>query len=104
MTNEESKFKEDMKALGYTVYRNGYPDFLLEKDNMLVFVEIKNNFDSIKPQQRRMFKLLQKHGIKVAICYGGDPKKVYEYEEGLPLQPFKYQFQTGINKPNRIEL
>lgn len=53
--------------LGYQVISVGMPDFILLKDEFLVFVEIKTENDRPSEGQKRAVRLLKEHGYKARI-------------------------------------
>ena len=42
-TATEQAFADKMKASGWEVFRNGFPDFLCRKDGKAILVEVKAN-------------------------------------------------------------
>jgi hypothetical protein len=62
-----------MLAQGCTIYRNGWPDFLIDTDDgRTIAVEVKAPTDQVRPAQRRMFAALERLGIPVFVW---DPRK-----------------------------
>jgi len=67
MNKSEKKIKEKYERLGYKVYKNGFPDFMLFRDGKLEFSEVKYWKDTLKPNQRTVRRLLQECGFKVRL-------------------------------------
>lgn len=78
----ELAFADEAERRGWVVHRNGWPDFLLERNGKIVAVEIKRPTTAIptrtgRPQvgraskptreQRRIHRLLRQHGIPVLV-------------------------------------
>lgn len=63
----EAQFKDKAINRGYIVHRPSWPDFILEKDNQLYFVEVKSNKDSVSNTQKETFNLLERHGHKIFL-------------------------------------
>lgn len=61
------------ESQGFDVIHNGAPDLILLKDGKIKFVEIKCNNDTLKEEQKRSIKLLNKHGFtarkETVSCY-----------------------------------
>lgn len=68
MNLQEEQFQIEFEKMGYTVLRNGWPDFLIVKDGAIAGVEIKGKNDTIKPNQQRMMDILSGFGIR---CFVG---------------------------------
>lgn len=43
---------------GWTLHRNGWPDFLAEKDGKFRFIEVKDGYDRLSKSQKRMIGAL----------------------------------------------
>jgi len=54
--------------MGYTVLRNGWPDFLITKGGITAGVEIKGRNDTVKPNQQLMMDTLSAASIR---CFVG---------------------------------
>ena len=63
----EAKFKNAAAKNGYTVHRPSWPDFILEKDGKLLFVEVKGANDEVSKFQRQTFNLLVEHGFPIFL-------------------------------------
>jgi len=57
----------ELEAEGYEVLDKGWPDFLAYKDGKIRLVEVKQNTDQIRPEQRRMAEILESLGFPVEI-------------------------------------
>ncbi len=67
MHKSEQEVKEQLEQEGWTVYRNGWPDFAAIKNGMLRFVEVKAT-GHLSNEQLRMFALLNGlFGIEVEV-------------------------------------
>jgi len=67
---------EKLKSEGWTVHRNGWPDFLAEKDGVFRFIEVKRVPDRLSANQKNMCRaLFRLTGIKLEVRQykkGGD--------------------------------
>lgn len=70
----EDKFTKEITKKGWKTIRNGWPDFLIYKDNEIAFVEVKRDgkSDKLKRNQVQMLTLLTKAGFK---CYVWKPNR-----------------------------
>lgn len=59
MHKSEKEVQDKLEQEGWTVYRNGWPDFLAEKDGAFRLLEVKAT-GNLSPEQVRMFALLQR--------------------------------------------
>ena len=71
-TKTEKEFLYKAIAAGWEVISKGWPDFLITKGNRIAAVEVKRGPDQLMPHQRKVLKLLSKHGIK---SYKWSPKR-----------------------------
>ena len=71
----EAKFKCEAIKKGWKVLRNGWPDYLIYKDDQIAFVEVKDKGDWLKPNQIEMLSLLSKFGLK---CFTWRPDKGFK--------------------------
>lgn len=59
-----------LRADGWTVHRNGWPDFLAEKDGKFRLVEVKRKPDRLSGNQKNMCKaLFRLTGLKLEVRY-----------------------------------
>ena len=65
--NPEQLFYKQATDNGYTVYRSGWPDYLITKDNKIIFVEVKGKGDKLRNSQKAMLKILSDHGLTCFI-------------------------------------
>lgn len=64
----ERKFRELAAAAGYSVTKRGWPDFILEKEGRIIFVEVKKNpRTGLKRDQARIAKILVAAGLEVFL-------------------------------------
>lgn len=64
----ERDFRELAAAAGYTVSKRGWPDFILERDGRIIFVEVKKNPRAgLKRDQARIAKILVAAGLEVYL-------------------------------------
>lgn len=61
MKKSENIVRRELEADGWTVLRNGWPDFLAIKGARAKFVEVKTNSTPFSPEQKAMFRALWKH-------------------------------------------
>jgi hypothetical protein len=73
--NAEAVFRRKAIASGWEVLKSGWPDFLIIKDNKVVFVEVKSEWDVLKPNQILMLNILAGLGMK---CYTWRPDKGFK--------------------------
>lgn len=71
LNDAEKEFKKKATDKGWNVIKNGWPDFLIYKDNEIRFIEVKNGKDKLREDQIKMLKTLTKYGLK---CYTWHPK------------------------------
>lgn len=58
---------------GWEVIKRGWPDFLAVRDGEIRFIEVKpDSRRKMKPQQKRVAKILARLGIEVEILTPGD--------------------------------
>lgn len=74
------------------VLRNGWPDFLVERDGETFAVEVKRGTDDISGAQARMFEALERAGIKV---YVWNPRKP---EAAVPWRKFRPGRLRGLER------
>ena len=74
MTPTERIVYNELKAEGYEVLNNGWPDFLaIAPDGKLRLIEVKGNGDFVKANQKRVHELLQQAGLSVEVIQFGTP-------------------------------
>lgn len=69
MTPAEQIVYDKLKAQGYKVLHNGWPDFLAHKDGKVIAVEVKYERDSLKASQAECHRLLDLAGLPVSTVY-----------------------------------
>lgn len=71
MKRTEDVIRKKYEAAGYTVYRNGWPDFLVEKDGVFFGVEVKiaryNGGECVSDDQSDMMTALHRAGVPTKI-------------------------------------
>lgn len=81
--NTEQLVASKFFSAGWTVYRNGWPDFLFEKDGRLKWIEVKqrrrytgsdgkvriSKTSKLSRSQRRIHKALKAYGIEVQVIH-----------------------------------
>lgn len=74
MNKLEEKVAQYYTKQGYIVYRNGWPDFLLQKNSEFMAVELKGKKDDLKAHQElilsRLTKIMPVRLIKEGVGYG----------------------------------
>lgn len=64
----EKGFEKKLEDAGYKVYKNGWPDFLIEdKAGNCLMIEFKSKYDRLHDNQIEMIKKLSTLGYNVAI-------------------------------------
>lgn len=73
MNESESVFEVMAKSKGYTILRNGWPDFaLMRADGSLFCVEVKSYADSLSLEQVHMIDFLAFAGIPCYVSKNGE--------------------------------
>lgn len=78
----QSKVKKEYESKGYTVLNiirlgdNGYPDLLCMKDGEVIWIECKEEKDTLKPLQKVRIKQLRDNGFE-AFCLQDKKGKIY---------------------------
>lgn len=68
MNLRESKIYESLLSYrGTTVYRRGWPDFLVVRNGVVSCVEVKSKIDSPSEEQLQIHKALESCGISVNL-------------------------------------
>jgi len=62
------EFPRMAKELGFRVYKTGWPDFLIEKNDKYVGVEVKESPGVLAPNQKLMHEILKRAGLKVIVA------------------------------------
>ena len=82
LTRSEMKAYRLCRRKGWTVHRNGWPDFICETPEGLCFVEVKSPNDTVPPHQRRVHELLRAAGFRVLVLWVSPRKGVRFKDEG----------------------
>jgi hypothetical protein len=60
---------------GWTLFKRGWPDMLIVKDNQFRFIEVKKKIDyQFKPDQKRIAEQLKRFGLEVEIWAPPNPE------------------------------
>lgn len=86
--NENERYAHDgLLRAGYRVLRNGWPDFLVVKDEEQIFaIEWKEFGDKVRPDQEAMHTVLERAGIATLVTGSLDealrfrPPSAYEVQ------------------------
>jgi hypothetical protein len=77
LTKAEKLEADALQADGWTLHRNGWPDFLAEKDGKFRLIEVKQNTRRLSAAQKNMCHALFRFtGLKLEV-------KVYKFAKGL---------------------
>ena len=79
MNGAEKQVKADLESMGFKVFHDGFPDFLVSKDSNVFWVEVKSNMnkkDIVRPRQEEVHKILDDAGFPVVVVHQDwvDPK------------------------------
>jgi len=97
-TPNEQLFVNKMKADGWEVHQNGFPDFLCVKDGKIIIVEVKaTRRERLSQQQFTMMRLLQSLGIET-YRWSPDGELSKELLKPKPIKPMKAR---GTDKRNK---
>jgi uncharacterized protein (DUF1330 family) len=86
--NFHKLFERIMKDKGIKVWKNGYPDYVVESKGKLTFVEVKNPKEKLKEHQREIRELFEKYGLKYFVYRGEEDmiKMILEEEEDIIIE------------------
>lgn len=106
----EERFRSGCAWLDMRVIKSGLPDFIIEKDNKVLFVEIKSKeAPELSMKQFDVFRYLQELGFPIAVCYDGDINYIYEFDSYFGNNITNY-YDRDIDpeykgkKPKRIDV
>jgi len=71
LNTTENLFKNSFKENVTQIFHSGFPDFLIEKNDEIIFVEVKSETDGMHPKQIKVMDVLTKHGIPCFISLNG---------------------------------
>jgi len=91
LTPTEKFFKENFKKNVTKILRTGFPDFLVEINNEIIFVEVKNKDDGINQNQVEMMDMLSKHGLSCFISIDGS-------NDLIPFEDIKPYLDSDITR------
>lgn len=74
---KEMAVLELLRSRGWNVERNGFPDYMIEKDGIVKGIEVKPIGGKLRKSQRKMKKLFKLMGI---------PYLVFEVKDNLEIQ------------------
>jgi len=77
----EANFKAKCLKKGWLPHRPSWPDFLVQKDGQLIFVEVKGGRDSLSTTQQETFRVLEKAGIKTYVWWNRVDDKLMPWRE-----------------------
>lgn len=71
----ETRFKARAIEKGCKPHRPSWPDFFVETEGGVIFVEVKSRNDTVKPDQELTFNLLERFGMTqniegMGLCHG----------------------------------
>jgi hypothetical protein len=99
LTPSEQAFARRAIDKGDSVYRSGWPDFLVEMLDKTVAVEVKRDPDRIHPKQRKMFAALERIGVPVLIWNPARPDVLTPWRKyhskSTPYQPKEVEKKAG---------
>lgn len=80
------EFPKLAKKLGFRVYKQGFPDYLIEKEGKYVAVEVKERSE-LTARQQLMHDALKKAGLKIIVVRPDtDLNKAFDEARNLELQ------------------
>ena len=93
MNEKEEGVANLLRALGFTVYRNGWPDFLAVRGSEIVAVEHKNHGEKLRREQAALHAVL-KRVMPVHVVYTGKvaedgSRGLYGYQPLLSLDELR---------------
>jgi hypothetical protein len=96
MQPNEEKLMKRAREGGFEVYgTTGWPDFLLVKNGVGIFIEEKSSVTPLSEHQERLLRALDKVGMCVRIVLDGNPEKLFTIDEFVVLsrkRNTKYRF------------
>lgn len=100
MTKSEEEIKTALEERGFHVHRNGWPDFLVTRENLngntyAFACEVKSEGDKVKPHQRAVHQVLQMAGLP---CYTARRPEDIVTKRGRECinEPIKHMLQRKI--------
>lgn len=72
----EYSFVKERESEGWSVLKDGWPDFLLERNGVFKFVELKRRrdngcHDKLTPRQQKMHEALRRAGFQIEVIHRG---------------------------------
>lgn len=77
MNEREQRVKQTLEADGWTVLRNGAPDFFVTKAGRLKAVEVKGPNDQLSDRQKTVRDALVSAGIQYEVVYPDGGRSSY---------------------------
>jgi len=71
LTNSEKDVRDALNRAGYTVLRNGWPDFLVCGPDGIFAVEVKTGKDKLSREQEAIHKALEQAGVRTVTVRDG---------------------------------
>jgi hypothetical protein len=66
--NPEQLFKKQAIDKGYKVFKTGWPDYLIQRNGTIAFIEIKKDKnDKLKSNQYELMRILHEYGLACFI-------------------------------------
>jgi hypothetical protein len=102
MTPSEQAAHDCLRADGWTVLRNGWPDFLCFRRSSanhpeIIAVEVKHHTDRLQPEQKAIHRLLMEAGLPIYLCYDIRGFAVRRARRIQPAPP-KTSVRFAVNK------
>lgn len=85
MNEAEETLKKKLEKKGYTVYRNGWPDFIVQREDEIIAIEVKSHqTEKLEENQLSIMELLSSLGIK---CQRWSPDKGFQKFDAVYVRP-----------------
>jgi hypothetical protein len=75
-TVEEKNIYDELKSQGYTVHKNGWPDFMATRDTETRLIEVKSSADRRRHAQLAVHRGLKNLGVEVETRIIENPHRV----------------------------
>ena len=93
MNQLEKKFGNEALKNGFNLFKDGWPDFLLEKDGRVILVGVKKGGQRLTEKQAGVKEILEQVGLPYFISIDGDwpigNAQGYNYREPPYLRALK---------------
>lgn len=97
MTESEKLVHASLIAEGWTVLRNGWPDFLCFRNKEFKAVEVKHGMDVVHPNQKANHRVLRLMGLDVQVVYPCGKGKLKR-----PDVQFRFRSEWQFSKAKEI--